>query len=272
MVIQVIFMMPYPHIRPEIFRIGPIAVRWYGVMYLLGFAASYVLVAKQINKRGLVLGRDFLENLYTFVVLGLIIGARLGYVIFYNPGYYVHHPLNIVALWEGGMSFHGGLIGSVIAGIWRCKRDEKDPWQIADLVTATAPIGLGLGRLGNFINGELYGRVSEVPWAMVFPAGGPFPRHPSELYEFFFEGVVLFAILWIVKDGMRRAGALTSLFLLLYGVFRFFVEFFREPDPQLGYVLGPFTMGQVLSASMALAGAVLLIIRLTGVKTSGASR
>jgi phosphatidylglycerol:prolipoprotein diacylglycerol transferase len=264
-------MIPYPHIRPEIFRIGPVAVRWYGVMYLAGFAASYVLVARQIKKKGLDLTGDFLESLYTFIVLGLIVGARLGYVLFYNPGYYAQHPLAIVALWEGGMSFHGGLIGSVLAGIWRCKRNEKDPWQVADLVMSTAPIGLGFGRLGNFINGELYGRITDVPWAMVFPAGGPFPRHPSELYEFFFEGVVLFSVLWIVKDRVRTTGVLTSLFLMLYGVFRFIVEFFREPDPQLGFILGPFTMGQALSACMALTGAVLLFIRHKGAKSSAAS-
>ena len=160
------------------------------------------------------------------------------------------------------MSFHGGLIGSVLAGIWCCTWSVKDPWQVADLVTATAPIGLGFGRLGNFINGELYGRVTDVPWAMVFPAGGPLPRHPSELYEFFFEGVALFTILWMAKDRIRAPGVLTSLFVTLYGVFRFNLEFFREPDPQLGFILGPFTMGQVLSATMALTGVSLLCFRL----------
>lgn len=254
-------MIPYPHISPEIVRVGPIAVRWYGVMYLLGFAASYVLVMHQIKKKGLDLSRDFLDSLYTFIVLGLIIGARLGYVLFYNLSFYLQNPMDIFALWEGGMSFHGGLIGSVLAGIWCCKRFAKDPWQVADLVMATAPIGLGFGRLGNFINGELYGRITNVPWAMVFPAGGPFPRHPSELYEFFLEGVVLFTVLWIVKERARATGVLTSLFVTLYGVFRFIVEFFREPDPQLGFVLGPFTMGQVLSATMATAGAALLFLR-----------
>ncbi len=265
-------MIPYPHISPEIVRVGPIAVRWYGVMYLAGFAASYVLVMHQIKKKGLDLGRDFLDSLYTFIVLGLIIGARLGYVLFYNLSFYVRNPLDIFALWEGGMSFHGGLIGSVLAGIWCCKRSAKDPWQVADLVMATAPIGLGFGRLGNFINGELYGRVADVPWAMVFPAGGPLPRHPSELYEFFLEGVVLFTVLWMAKDRVRTTGVLTSLFIALYGVFRFAVEFFREPDAQLGFVLGPFTMGQFLSASMAFAGALLLCLRLKKTRTSSTSR
>jgi len=265
-------MIPYPHISPEIVRVGPIAVRWYGVMYVFGFAASYVLVTRQIKKKGLDLSRDFLDSLYTFIVLGLIIGARLGYVLFYNPAFYVQHPLDVVALWEGGMSFHGGLIGSVLTGIWYCKRAAKDPWQVADLITATAPIGLGFGRLGNFVNGELYGRVTDVPWAMIFPAGGPLPRHPSELYEFLLEGVVLFTILWTAKDRIRTTGALTSLFITLYGVFRFAVEFFREPDPQLGFILGPFTMGQVLSATMALTGVSLLCLRLKKTRAPSASR
>ncbi len=254
-------MIPYPHINPEIVRVGRFAVRWYGVMYLVGFAASYMLVKYQVRRRDLDLSRDFLDSLYTYIIFGLIIGARLGYVIFYNLSFYVQHPLDIVAVWEGGMSFHGGLIGSVLAGVWCCKRSAKDSWLVADLVAATAPIGLGCGRLGNFINGELFGRITNVPWAMVFPAGGPFPRHPSELYEFFLEGVVLFSVQWLVKDKTRRAGVLTALFVTLYGVFRFAVEFFREPDPQLGFILGPLTMGQVLSACTAMAGAALFYLR-----------
>ncbi len=254
-------MIPYPHINPEIVRVGPLAVRWYGVMYILGFVSSYVLVAYQAKKKGLGLDSDFLQSLYTFIALGLIIGARLGYVLFYNLSSYVHHPLSIFYLWEGGMSFHGGLIGSALAGIWFCKRSGRDPWQIADLLAVTGPVGLGLGRLGNFINGELYGRVTDVPWAMVFPGGGDVLRHPSQLYEFLLEGVVLFTVLWLVKDRMRAPGALIALFTVLYGIFRFIVEFFREPDSQLGFILGPFTMGQILSSCMALAGAVLLYLR-----------
>jgi phosphatidylglycerol:prolipoprotein diacylglycerol transferase len=230
-------------------------------MYLIGFGASYVLVRYQVRKRGLGLGRDFLDTLYTWIVLGLVIGARLGYVIFYDLSSYVMHPLEIFAVWHGGMSFHGGFIGSVLAGIWCSKRSRVDPWQVADLVMATVPVGLGFGRLGNFINGELFGRITDMPWGMVFPAGGPLPRHPSQLYEFFLEGVVLFIVLWIAKDRVRRTGILTALFVMLYGVFRFFVEFFREPDPQLGFIAGPFTMGQLLSSLMALAGAALLFLR-----------
>jgi phosphatidylglycerol---prolipoprotein diacylglyceryl transferase len=261
-------MIPYPNIDPDIIRIGPIAVRWYGMMYLIGFVSSYLLVKYQIKKRGQRSGgkgRDyppaFLDSLYTYIVLGLMIGARLGYVVFYNLSFYIQHPLDVFAVWQGGLSFHGGLIGSVLAGIWCCRKFEKDPWQVSDLVMATAPIGLGLGRLGNFINGELYGRVADVPWAMVFPNGGPLPRHPSQLYEFLLEGVVLFSLLWTLKDKGFRPGVLTSFFIMIYGLFRIFVEFFREPDQQLGFIAGPFTMGQILSFSMVIIGAGIFFLR-----------
>ncbi len=254
-------MIPYPNIDPVIVRIGPFAVRWYGVMYLLGFTSSFFLVHQQIKKKGLTFGRDFVDSLYSYLILGLLIGARLGYVVFYDLPEYIRNPLEIFALWHGGMSFHGGLVGSIVAGVIFCRRSRVDFWQVSDLVIVTAPIGLGLGRLGNFINGELYGRVTDVPWAMVFPSGGPLPRHPSQLYEFFLEGVVLFTILWILKDRGFRTGVLTSIFLILYGLFRFALEFVREPDVQLGYILGPFTMGQLLSGSMIVVGLLLLFSR-----------
>jgi phosphatidylglycerol:prolipoprotein diacylglycerol transferase len=230
-------------------------------MYLLGFTASFLLVRYQIKKKDLTFSKDFVDTLYSYLILGLLLGARLGYVLFYDLPVYLHHPLEIFALWHGGMSFHGGLIGSILAGILFCRRHRVDFWQVADLVIVTAPIGLGLGRLGNFINGELYGRVTDVPWAMVFPGGGPLPRHPSQLYEFFLEGVVLFTVLWVLKDRISRTGVLTSLFLILYGIFRFSLEFFREPDAQLGYILGPFTMGQILSSAMIAVGIVVLVFR-----------
>ncbi len=254
-------MIPYPRINPEIVRVGPFAVRWYGVMYLLGFAASYLLVKYQINRKKLQLPGDFLDGLYSYVIIGLLLGARLGYVLFYDLPSYLSHPLEIFAVWHGGMSFHGGLIGCVIAGILFCRKFKVDFWKTADLVIVTAPIGLGLGRLGNFINGELYGRVSDVPWAMVFPSGGPLPRHPSELYEFLLEGVVLFIVLWKLKDRDFRPGVITSFFIILYAVFRIFVEFFRQPDVQLGFIVGPFTMGQILSSAMVLFGLGLFFYR-----------
>jgi phosphatidylglycerol:prolipoprotein diacylglycerol transferase len=269
-------MIAYPHINPEIFRIGPFAPRWYGLMYALGFASSYILVKHQINKwnqgprgkgggnRGAaaaIIPQEFLDSLYTYLILGLVIGARLGYVLFYDLSSYVKAPFEIFAVWHGGMSFHGGAIGTLAAGYWCCRKYRVDFWRAADLVIVTAPIGLGLGRLGNFINGELYGRVTDAPWGMVFPAGGPFPRHPSQLYECMLEGVVLFTILWTFKNRKSSPGSLAALFLILYGLFRFFVEFFREPDVQLGFIAGPFTMGQVLSALTTLAGIFFFFLR-----------
>jgi phosphatidylglycerol:prolipoprotein diacylglycerol transferase len=254
-------MIPYPSLNPDIVHIGPLTVRWYGLMYVLGFVSSYLLVKTRIRKKNAAIPDDFLESFYTVLILGLIAGARLGYILFYNLSFYIEHPLDMLAISQGGMSFHGGLLGCLVACIWYCKRKNIDPWLVADLVTVTAPIGLGLGRLGNFINGELYGRVTNVPWGMVFPGGGPALRHPSQLYEFFFEGVVLFAVLWFLKDRVKKRGAVTALFVMLYGVFRFSLEFFREPDPQLGFVAGPFSMGQVLSFLMFLAGAILFFVR-----------
>jgi phosphatidylglycerol:prolipoprotein diacylglycerol transferase len=252
-------MIPYPKIDPVIIRIGPLAIRWYGLMYLLGFASSYLLVRYQVKKKELDISLKDIESLYSWLVIGLIVGARLGYVIFYDLKEYIRSPLEIFAVWHGGMSFHGGLIGTLLAGLLFCRKYRKSFWQLSDLIIVTAPIGLGLGRLGNFINGELYGRVTGLPWGMVFPSGGPLPRHPSQLYEFLLEGVLLFIILWRLKDKGLRRGSLTALFLILYGSFRFFVEFFREPDVQLGYIAGVFTMGQALSAAMILSGAGLLI-------------
>jgi phosphatidylglycerol:prolipoprotein diacylglycerol transferase len=268
-------MIPYPNISPEILRIGPFAIRWYGLMYAVGFASSYVLVRHQLRKAGqgsagkgrerkragIALPETFQETLYLYLVVGLILGARIGYVLFYDLASYVKSPLEIFAVWHGGMSFHGGAIGLLIAGYLCCRKFHIDFWIVADMVTVTAPIGLAAGRLGNFINGELYGRVTDVPWAMVFPSGGPLPRHPSQLYEFFLEGVVLFTILWTAKERKHVAGTMTALCLVLYGIFRFSVEFFREPDAQLGFIIGPFTMGQLLSIAMLLAGIVLYYIR-----------
>ncbi|MFA5353828.1 MAG: prolipoprotein diacylglyceryl transferase [Thermodesulfovibrionales bacterium] len=254
-------MIPYPKIDPEILKVGPLAVRWYGLMYLAGFAASFLLVRSRIKKKALPLGKEFLETLYTGLVIGLLLGARFGYVLFYNLPFYLENPLDVFAVWHGGMSFHGGMIGSILAGYWVCRKAGVDFWQITDLVVVTVPIGLGLGRLANFINGELFGRVTDLPWAMIFPDGGPLPRHPSQLYEFLLEGVLLFTILWTVKDRTSRTGVLSSLFLILYGLFRFTVELVREPDVQVGYILGFLTMGQILSAAMILLGLGLMYLR-----------
>ncbi len=254
-------MFPYPNISPEIVKIGPLSIRWYGLMYLIGFISSYLIVKREIKRKGLRVERDFLENLYFYLILGLLIGARLGYVVFYNLSYYLENPFEIFAIWHGGMSFHGGLLG-VIVSAWIFSKIKKfDFFTLTDMLVISAPIGLGLGRIGNFINGELYGKVTDVPWAMVFPQGGPFPRHPSQLYEAAFEGVLLFTILWFLKDKFSSSGIISSIFLILYGLFRFFIEFFREPDPQIGYILGIVTMGQVLCSIMIIIGLTLMFYR-----------
>jgi phosphatidylglycerol:prolipoprotein diacylglycerol transferase len=247
--------------NPLFLEFGPVRLSWYGLMYVFGFLASYLLVRYQIKRKDFGISRFEVDDLYFYSILALILGARLGYVLFYNLKMYLDNPLEIPAFWHGGMSFHGGLIGVLLAGILFCWKHKKSFWKLADLVIVTAPIGLGLGRIGNFINGELYGRVTRVPWGMVFAQGGPLPRHPSQLYESALEGGVLFLILWFMKDKKLPAGSLLALFLFLYGVFRFFLEFFREPDAQLGFVLGPFTMGQVL-CSIMIAGGILLWVYL----------
>ncbi len=277
-------MIAFPKIDPVIFQVGPLAVRWYGVMYLLGFAASYLLVKKQIReyaespsfalpekKENFILSQyQHLEGLAFYLVIGVVLGGRVGYVLFYNLSYFVQHPSEILATWHGGMSFHGGVIGALLAGFVYCRKFGQDFLLWADRFTVTAPIGLGLGRLGNFINGELFGRPADVPWAMIFPAGGPVPRHPSQLYEALLEGVLLFSILWPLRNKTWPAGRKTALFLIGYSACRVIVEFFREPDPQLGFVFaGWLTMGQLLSLCFALAGVMLWVITgISGTKVS----
>ncbi len=254
-------MIPYPHINPEIIRIGPVSVRWYGVMYVLGFIASYFLIQKQKRSKEIGLVGVVAQDLIFYLAIGLIVGARFGYILFYEYNdfdAYIKHPLEIIATWHGGMSFHGGLIGCVIAG-WIFARRRKIPFAaLADSTIVTAPIGLMFGRIGNFINAELLGRPSDVPWAMVFPGGGPVPRHPTQLYEAFAEGLLLFIILWFLRRGRWRDGTMVAFFLLFYGVFRFIIEYFKEPDPQLGYILG-MTMGQILCLGMIAASALLML-------------
>ncbi len=243
-------MLKYPDIDPVMIHIGPLQVRWYGMMYVLGFFAAWFLVRRQIRERHLGWLAGHFENLNGVLLLCLIAGGRLGYVLFYNPGWYLGHPLEIFATWKGGMSFHGALIGIIVGGLLYCRRHRLDFLATADVYVVPVPIGLGLGRLGNFINGELYGRITDVPWAMVFPGGGPWPRHPSQLYESFGEGVLLFGLLWMCRNRIRGRGGMLALFLAGYGVVRFTVEFFREPDPQLGYLFSFITMGQLLSLLM----------------------
>ena len=256
-------MLPFPEINPNILEIGPIKIRWYGLMYILGFLASYFLITRQKKSLEIGLRGQTLQNLILFTAMGLVIGARLGYVLFYqftNYGYYIQNPLEIVAVWHGGMSFHGGLLGALLAGIIFCRKNSLPVLKVADILIVTAPVGLALGRIGNFINGELFGRPSSVPWAMVFPGGGPVARHPSQLYEAALEGIVLFGFLWLLKDRPWRPGAMVCLFLAGYGALRFFVEFFREPDPQLGLFFGFLSMGQILCIGMMAASIALWFI------------
>jgi phosphatidylglycerol:prolipoprotein diacylglycerol transferase len=245
------------HINPVLIKLGPFQVGWYGLMYVFGFIASYLLVRYQLKKRTWGISKEEVDNFYLYLMIGLIIGGRLGYVLFYDLPMYLGEPLEIFAIWHGGMSFHGGLLGVLIVSVVFCWRHKKSFWRIADLFIVTVPIGLGLGRIGNFINGELYGRVTDVPWGMIFPRGGPLPRHPSQLYESVLEGGALFVILWFLKEKKLPHGSLLAIFLFTYGIFRFFIEFFREPDQQLGFILGPLTMGQVLSSLMIIGGIIL---------------
>jgi phosphatidylglycerol:prolipoprotein diacylglycerol transferase len=257
-------MLPYPHIHPDLFQIGSLHVRWYGLMYALGFFAAYLLIPRQERAKSIGLRGSLLDALLFYVFIGLVAGARLGYILFYQYMHladFVHQPLEIIAVWHGGMSFHGGLVGTVVAGWWFCRRKGLPFLAVADSVIVAAPIGLGLGRIGNFINGELYGRVTQLPWVMIFPGGGPYPRHPSQLYEAFAEGLVLFIALWLVRKRRFPDGMMVALFFFLYGLFRFFIEFTREPDSQLGLILGVFSMGQLLCMVMVAAALLIYVLR-----------
>ena len=255
-----ILTIPYPSIDPVFLHLGPIQLRWYGLMYMLSFIIGFFVLRRFARYRKLNISTDDLYDLLFYLILGVMVGGRLGYVFFYDLGSYLHEPLSIFAIWQGGMSFHGGFIGMILAALYITRKKKWDFWEIADLVCAAVPIGLGLGRIGNFINGELFGRPTNVAWAMIFPEGGAMPRHPSQLYEALLEGFVLFFILkWIYKKNFYRGTVFWAL-LAFYGLFRFLVEFVREPDAQLGLDLGPFTRGQELTFPMLVIGAVMTII------------
>ncbi len=251
-------MIPYPNISPVIFSVGPFQLRWYGTMYLLGFVVGYLILRKLTQGRKGRFKGDLLLDFLAFVALGLVVGGRLGYVLIYNLPYYLENPLEALAIWKGGLSFHGGFAGVILAGMWFAKRNSVGFYEMADVAVVPLPIGLGLGRIGNFINGELFGRPSNLPWCMVFPQGGPQCRHPSQLYEALLEGMILFLIMWRLGRVERKPGIVFWSFVMFYGLFRFLGEFAREPDPQLGLVLGPLSMGQLLSLPMAILGAWML--------------
>jgi len=251
--------MRYPQIDPVLVHLGPLQIRWYGLMYIIGFALAYFIVRDVCRRRKNDMSSAEIEDLFAYCILALIVGARLGYCIFYNLTYYLQNPLKIFAVWEGGMSFHGGLLGLILAG-WLFSLKRAKPFlMLADLGAVAAPPGLFFGRMGNFINGELFGRVTDSVWGMVFPAGGNLPRYPSQLFEAFFEGLVLFVIMYALSFKTRRNGTLLASFLICYGAIRFGLEYFREPDAQLGFVLGAITMGQVLCLAMIICGVSLLV-------------
>ena len=253
-------MLSYPTIDPVAIALGPVNVHWYGLMYLVGLVGGALLGLVRSKELGYVFRPQQVWDLLFFVVIGVIVGGRLGYVVFYNLEYYLSHPIELMFIWTGGMSFHGGLLG-VLISLWLfSRRIQRTFLEIGDFVAPLCPLGFGAGRIGNFINQELWGRVSDAPWAMVFPAAGPEPRHPSQLYEALLEGLMLFIILWLYSRRPRATGAISGVFLFSYGILRFFAEFFREPDVHLGTIaLEWVTMGQVLSLPMVLCGIALLV-------------
>ncbi len=248
-----------PNINPIAFSIGPLSVRWYGLMYLAGFAAAWLLGNLRIKQGLAPVSRQAFEDLIFYGLLGVILGGRLGYVLFYKPAYYAAHPLEVFYVWQGGMSFHGGLLGVMLAMAHSSRKHKVDWLRLMDFVAPLVPLGLGAGRLANFINGELWGRVTDLPWGMVFRNAGPQPRHPSQLYELALEGLVLFAVLWWFSSKPRPRGQISGLFLIGYGICRFVVEFAREPDSFLGYLALGLTMGQWLSLPMIAAGVWLFL-------------
>lgn len=252
-------MIHFPNFDPVLVSFGPLKVHWYGLMYVFGFSIAWLLARHRARKPDAVLTAAEVDDLVFYGMLGIIIGARVCYMLFYNLPLLIQSPLSLFKTWDGGMSFHGGVIGLAITFLWFSRKIGKSIWELSDFSVPLVPLGLCLGRIGNFINGELWGRISDVPWAMVFPTGGPFPRHPSQLYEAFGEGLVLFIILWCYTIKPKPRMAASGIFLLGYGVIRFTIEFFRQPDYQLGFIaFNWMTMGQLLSLPMIAFGVMLI--------------
>ncbi len=250
-------MLTYPHIDPVALDLGAIKIHWYGIMYLIGFAAAWWLGKYRAARSNW--SEKEVEDLIFYGALGVILGGRLGYILFYNFPAFIDNPLLILKIWQGGMSFHGGLLGVLVAMALFARRSQRCFFCVVDFVAPLVPIGLGAGRLGNFINSELWGRTTELPWGMIFPNGGPLPRHPSMLYEFLLEGIVMFALLWWFSRTPRPVRAVSGVFAISYGLFRFLVEFVRQPDAHLGYLAWDWlTMGQLLSLPLIAVGIGLL--------------
>ncbi|WP_454684513.1 prolipoprotein diacylglyceryl transferase [Ancylobacter moscoviensis] len=262
-----LFALPFPSIDPVLIELGPFAIRWYALAYIAGLLFGWWMAKKLCSSPALWGGRapiqpEEFDDAVVWIALGVILGGRIGYVLFYNLPYYAANPWEALTLWHGGMAFHGGFLGSILAMYLFCRRRGLPFVSMLDIAATVVPVGLFLGRLANFINGELWGRASDVPWAFVFPHGGPEPRHPSQLYEAGLEGVAIFTILLLaIRAGaLARPGMVAGLFVFLYGCARIFVEFFREPDAQLGYLYGGWlTMGMVLSLPMLALGSWLML-------------
>jgi phosphatidylglycerol:prolipoprotein diacylglycerol transferase len=261
-----LFIIPFPAFDPVLLQIGPFAVRWYALAYIAGILLGWLYARALVRAEAPWGGPAPLQvadydDFVLWVTLGIILGGRIGYVLVYNPGYFAAHPLEALQLWKGGMSFHGGFLGCVAAVVLFARARSLSILTVGDLTCAAAPIGIFLGRIANFINAELWGRPSEVPWAMVFPTGGPFPRHPSQLYEAGLEGLVLLGVLgYMIRRGaLKRPGLVTGVFALGYGLARSFCELFREPDAQLGFLWGRLTMGMLLSVPLMLAGIAFIV-------------
>ena len=255
------FVLPFPAIDPVALAIGPIVIRWYALAYIAGLIGGWRYALWLAARPPALVARERLDDFVVWATIGVMLGGRLGYVLFYKPAYYLANPGEILMVWQGGMSFHGGFLGVVVACVWFARRHGIPVLVFGDIIAAVAPIGLLCGRIANFINGELYGRASDVPWAMVFPGGGPNPRHPSQLYEAALEGAVLLLVLFVLArytEALRRPGLIFGTLLAGYGIARSFAELFREPDAFLGFLIAGATMGQLLSLPMILAGLVLI--------------
>lgn len=251
--------MTYPNLDPIAFHIMSWPVYWYGLMYLVGFLGGWGVLSLRIRYSPRGFTQNEVADIAFYAALGAIIGGRIGYMLFYDTSTLFTDPLRLFQTWKGGMSFHGGVLGTVVALLFYAKKHNLPFLALTDFIAPAVPIGLGAGRIGNFINGELWGRITDMPWGMVFPYGGPYTRHPSQLYEFGLEGVILFAILWIYSAKLKPIGAVSGLFAICYGIFRIFVECFREPDIQIGYLaFGWLTEGQLLSIPLICIGILLM--------------
>ena len=259
-----LFVIPFPNIDPILIEIGPLAIRWYALAYIAGLLIGWRVARKLVTRAGWLPNEEQVDDLLFYATLGVILGGRLGFVLFYHPLYFLSNPLEIFAVWQGGMSFHGGLLGVIFAILLFARQSKLPAFELLDVAAVVTPIGLFFGRLANFINGELWGRVSDVPWAMVFPGAGPYPRHPSQLYQAGLEGICLFALMWYLSRRPRKdedRGRLGGAFLAGYAVARSIGELFRQPDAHLGFLFAGVTMGQLLSLPMLLFGLFLVFRR-----------